>query len=783
MKKSSKLLLTLSLMGLGITALASCSANFTNPFTGDGLAFDGETGSDENVKEHTIENAASEYAYLDGLPEKGEAGKSYSFRVSLKPGYHFNDKVSILSGEDKVDFTQEGDTYTFVMPDADIVIIVDVGQTNFTITNDCYFVSEVLTDEEDSKAVTSAVAGTPLKFEAVADIDFSFTQVTINGKAVEEGDDGFYHFTMPTRPVKISSDKNAISYGVEFKTELKQSTVSVYKLVESETEGEEPTKVAVEEAIKGETIYFEFETEIEHMEYAPTVKTVVDEGETPTELKVTPVGENGKVFSFEMVSSNIEIEAVENDRTLYYTSTVVGKAWKGCNVYGSSTTVASKTYDSMSFATTFNTDGTAKAGSNSGTWTPTEEGKGSIDVPQGSTTKNIKVVWTEHIMIVQYAGSTPSWGDAYYSIADDTYALHYFNFESKYRIAWIEDEESTIIESIVIVGEETYINPTILLNDEDGTAAKGSDITTTAALVVKEGDTEVLAVNSGKGVVTREITTTLADYVACEILDADGNATTSGVYGKTITIKPSLTEDAPSTIVLKTPTVTDIYGNKISISTVKGSDGEVTGYTFTMPITAANVSIETKDTSIFQNHPALGTYYVYEMWSTKSSDQAASSFSTEYTLKDDGTFERSSSTHEVEEISEGAEGTFKTVTSTGTQYDYCYSNGVLVSPYSASWNDVWAGVRVPEGHTKDEISNHVHYGENNGTKSSWAMSFFFGEELFGSVFCFEGQMYMGVTFTFDEGSTRINSTSSYHVVKDGVTLFDVSNNTFKKHVA
>lgn len=780
MKKSSKLLLTLSLMGLGVTALASCESSFTNPITGDKVAFDG----DESASlEYSITNTTADYAYLDGLPEKGEAGKSYTFRVSLKPGYHFNDKITITARDEDVAVTQEGDKYTFVMPSADILIRVDCGQTNFTITNKSYFVEGVYLDDESEEPtkVTSAIAGTPLKFEAVADIDFSFTKVTINGKVATVGEDGYYHFNMPVRPVVIDSDKNAIAYDVNFVTELKQSTVSVYKLVKNETEGEASTKVVVEEAIKGETIYVEFTTEIEHMEYGLTVKTAVDEGETPEELKVTPVGETGKIFSFTMISSDIEIEVKEDDRTLYYNSTVVNKAWKGVNVYGSSTTgPTTKTYDKLSYEASFKTDGTVKSGSNDGTWAITEEGKADILIHYStSSDKNVKAAWTANIMAIQYTNNT-SWLDAYFCLADDTHELHYFGFDSKYRLAWIEDDEGNITESIVIVGEEAYINPTIVLDDEAGTAAKGSDITTTASFIVKEGDTEILKVSSAKGTVTREIKTSLAQYVSCEFFDADGNAITSGTYNKTVTIKPSLDAEAPSKYALRTPVVTDKYGNSLTVKTVTTDDGVT--YTFTMPITEVTVTIDLKDNEKYKDYSALGSYYAFEFWATSHQDKDSDDLSStpKYQIKQDGTLSNNSNDYEITEMTNDDEGKIEAVSSTGSKSEYYFSNGLLVTPYSSSWNDVWLGTRIPEGHTKDEYACQIHYGENNGIKSSWAVSVFFGEELFGSVFCFEGQVYMGVTFTFDEGSTRISETSSYHVVKGGVTLFDVKNNVFTK---
>lgn len=89
-----------------------------------------------------------------------------------------------------------------------------------------------------------------MKFEAHADEDFEFTTITMNGKALEEGTDGFYHFSMPTRPAIISSDKVAVKYNVTMTSELALSTATIYTNTE--------TKAAITQAVKDEKVYIAF---------------------------------------------------------------------------------------------------------------------------------------------------------------------------------------------------------------------------------------------------------------------------------------------------------------------------------------------------------------------------------------------------------------------------------------------------------------------------------------------------------------------------------------------
>ncbi len=785
MKKSSKLLLTLSLMGLGFTTLASCSSPLTNPFTGEGFIIEGGEGSGETeVTTYKIINASSDCAYLDGLPEKGEAGKSYSFRVSLKPGYHFNDKVTITYGETTVAVSQEGDTYTFVMPEADISISVDVGQTDFTITNDCYFVKGVfLDDEEGTTEVKSAVAGTLLKFEAVADVDFSFTEVTINGKAIEEDEDGYYHFSMPARPVIISSDKNAIAYDVSLKTELTLSTVAIYKDAE--------TKEAITSAIKGDKIYVELSSEIEHISYSISAKTAGEDGK---DVKVEKEGETGNLFSFTMVSDDIEVSIIEKDMTLFYTTTVTNKAWKGIEVYGSSKDgvheYAYGVKDQLTAEQSFSVDGTMTTNENPATWEPTSASHANCIYTYRSSWSGDKelpfeAVWTDNILAVQWRNvnsttAVSAWNDSYFCLADDTYTLHTYAFNDYYRFAWIQDADGNIIENILIKETETYINLTV--KKEDGTVAVGSDIVAGASLGFYEGEREIMKVASDKAVITSAITTVLDEHVECAILDADGNEVTTGINGKKITIQPRLAEGTPERYALKAPVVKDANGKVIS--TTKVTNGDDLDYTFTMPTTAVTITVDTKDAEKFAGYAALGDYKVYNIYNSNSGDKDFSDDTTyDASIQKDGTFDLRGTAYEILSMDNASVGVAKVENSSHEEGNVYFGDNLLLTafrPYESTYQDAYLGVKVPEGHELSEITNQVHY-KNAGTLSCWAASYFCGEDLIGSVFVYNGkEVYMGVTFTFDEGSTRVSSTSSYHVVKDGVTLFDVSNDTFTK---
>lgn len=775
MKKSSKLLLVLSLLGLGSGVLASCGTGANNAIPAGKVNEGAETNASYNII-----NASSEAAYLDGLPEKGVAHQNYSFRVSLKPGYHFNDKITITSGETTVSYTFKDSYYTFEMPEAEVAITVDVGKTDFTIKSTSYFVSNVYLDQEGEENVIarSALPGTALKFEAHADEDFEFTTITMNGKALEEGTDGFYHFSMPTRPAIISSDKIAVKYNVTMTSELALSTATIYTNTE--------TKAAITQAVKDEKVYIAFTPKAEDasVKYEVSVKTLVDEGETSKELTVTKEESAENTFSFSMVSKNVEISVKETDLSLYKKSALINKAWKGVDL-SKEGEFGSKSYSELNTPlVSFAEDGTGSMKNYSSeeaiTWEPT--------TTHGARVTNKKVVSeaiaTEHILAMQYplTYKAPSWEDTNYYIADDTYDLHYYTFNSVNhdRLVWVEDANHNIVENIFI--HDNAYRTGVTIKKADGSLALGTDVTESSHFVIYEGETKLIDIAAGKIAVENTITVEPTQYVNCEVKNAAGEAITSSINGATITIHVSLAEGAPENLGIRKPVVKD--SNDYNVQVVKVDDET---YTFVMPEKAVTITNSTVDFSAYKGYAALGSYVSYNFYNNKSSDQ---DFSTNkpsivrWDFNAAGEATKDSTKYTISSLENTPEGdmVLSNVTASGeTQTTTIkYSNGLMVTPYSfggTNWNDVFIGIRLPAGKVEEDVKVQAHYIVSSGPSSIWAVSFLVSNEVFGSIFCYKGEIFMGVTYTYEEGSTRIGDDSSYHVVKNGVTLFDVVNGT------
>lgn len=775
MKKSSKLLLVLSLLGLGSGVLASCGTGANNAIPTGKVNGGAETNASYNII-----NASSEAAYLDGLPEKGVAHQSYSFRVSLKPGYHFNDKITITSGETTVSYTFKDSYYTFEMPEAEVAITVDVGKTDFTIKSTSYFVSNVYLDQEGEENVIarSALPGTALKFEAHADEDFEFTTITMNGKALEEGDDGFYHFSMPTRPAIISSDKVAVKYNVTMTSELALSTATIYTNTE--------TKAAITQAVKDEKVYIAFTPKAEDasVKYEVSVKTLVDEGETSKELTITKEEGAENTFSFSMVSKNVEISVKETDLSLYKKSTLINKAWKGVDLSREGE-FGSKSYSELNTPlVSFAEDGTGSMKNYSSeeaiTWEPT--------TTHGARVTNKKVVSeaiaTEHILAIQYplTYKAPSWEDTNYYIADDTYDLHYYTFNSVNhdRLVWVEDANHNIVENIFI--HDNAYRTGVTIKKADGSLALGTDVTESSHFVIYEGETKLIDIAAGKIAVENTITVEPTQYVNCEVKNAAGEAITSSINGATVTIHVSLAEGAPENLGIRKPVVKD--SSDYNVQVVKVDDET---YTFVMPEKAVTITNSTVDFGAYKGYAALGSYVSYNFYNNKSSDQDFSTSKPSIVRWDfnaAGEATKDSTKYTISSLENTPEGdmVLSNVTASGeTQTTTIkYSNGLMVTPYSfggTNWNDVFIGIRLPAGKVEEDVKVQAHYIVSSGSSSIWAVSFLVSNEVFGSIFCYKGEIFMGVTFTYEEGSTRIGEDSSYHVVKNGVTLFDVVNGT------
>lgn len=776
MKKSSKLLLVLSLLGLGSGVLASCGTGANNAIPAGKVNEGAETNASYNII-----NASSEAAYLDGLPEKGVAHQSYSFRVSLKPGYHFNDKITITSGEATVSYTFKDSYYTFEMPEAEVAITVDVGKTDFTIKSTSYFVSNVYLDQESEENVIarSALPGTALKFEAHADEDFEFTTITMNGKALEEGADGFYHFSMPTRPAIISSDKVAVKYNVTMTSELALSTATIYTNTE--------TKAAITQAVKDEKVYIAFTPKAKDasVKYEVSVKTLVGEGETSKELTVTKEEGAENAFSFSMVSKNVEISVKETDLSLYKKSALINKAWKGVDLSGEGE-FGSKSYSDLNTRlVSFAEDGTGSMQNVSGeeaiTWEPTTTHGARV-----TSSKKVvsEAIATEHVLAMQYplTYKAPSWEDTNYYIADDTYDLHYFTFNSVNhdRLVWVEDANHNIVENIFI--HDNAYRTGVTIKKADGSLALGTDVTESSHFVIYEGETKLVDIAAGKIAVENTITVEPVQYVNCEVKNAAGEAITSSINGATVTIHVSLAEGAPENLGIRKPVVKDSSDYNVQVIKV---DDET--YTFVMPEKAVTITNSTIDFSAYKGYAALGSYVSYNFYSSNGSDQ---DFSTNkpnivrWDFNAAGEATKDSTNYTISSLENTPEGdmVLSNVNASGeTQTTTIkYSNGLMVTPFSfggTNWGDVYIGIRLPAGKVEEDVKIQTHYISTDWSSSIWAVSFLVSNELFGSIFCYKREIFMGVTFAYEEGSTRIGEDSSYHVVKNGVTLFDVVNGT------
>ena len=395
-----------------------------------------------------------------------------------------------------------------------------------------------------------------------------------------------------------------------------------------------------------------------------------------------------------------------------------------------------------------------------------------------------EAIATEHILALQYplTYKAPSWEDTNYYIADDTYDLHYYTFNSVNhdRLVWVEDVNHNIVENIFI--HDNAYRTGVTVKKADGSLALGTDVTESSHFVIYEGETKLVDIAAGKIAVENTITVEPVQYVNCEVKNAAGEAITSSINGATVTIHVSLAEGAPENLGIRKPVVKD--SSDYNVQVVKVDDGT---YTFVMPEKAVTITNSTVDFSAYKGYAALGSYVSYNFYNNKSSDQDFSTSKPSIVRWDfnaAGEATKDSTNYTISSLENTPEGdmVLSNVNASGeTQTTTIkYSNGLMVTPYSfdgTNWGDVYIGIRLPAGKAEEDVKVQAHYITSAGSSSIWAVSFLVSDELFGSIFCYKGEIFMGVTFTYEEGSTRIGEDSSYHVVKNGVTLFDVVNGT------
>lgn len=767
MKRNSKLLLVLSIVG---STLFSCgSINNAGTHNNQNPTKNGQETSDA-IRTYAIINASMEYAYLDGLKGFGVPGETYSFRVTLMPGYHFNDQVSITTSTEDVAFSFADSYYTFVMPSDDVTITVSVGKTDYTVESSSKFVDKIILDDdsEEEVEVRSAIAGTKLKFKPVYYAESHYTEMRINGKKVDIGADGYYHFVMPVKPVVISSDEVATPYNISI-NDLSLSTCNIY------TDNE--TKLSVNTATYGQTVYLDFSYEVIKVRYNISVKTVAGEDEVSQDLTVSQL-EDTDVYYFTMVAKDVTINVEEKDVSAYYNHPLTNKDWKTYNAYGSSTGTKTTAYSSMSSAKgfTFKDDATGKYGSSNITWEPDSDNPHHVlaTVTASGTIKD--VYYTDHIIIAkfnEYASS--KWNDASVGTYSSDYVIHQFLFKNLNRFFWIEDEEHNILENILVYDEQVYVNVT--LKDDEGNTLLGDAISTSATFTAYDGETNVFKYINGTILSSYSIDLTTDSFCNAVIKNEAGEEITSIENTSTVYIYASLNDGVSDEFEINTPVVSN-GSSKVTVTEVADTPN---AWSFTMPAGNVTINVSTYNPNKYAGYSALGTYTVYNLYESKSDNvdfsQTGAPTIRTFDVNASGTVVKtlsSATTYEITSFENTIEGTIGIKDSSSKTGTIFYHNDLFLTTFNignTDFTDVWIGMRLPEGAEATSMSTKVHWMHDT---DDWAFSLYLSGTLVGSVFVTNKTVYMGVEFTFEEGSEEISNTSNYHVVKNGVTLFDVN---------
>ena len=111
--------------------------------------------------------------------------------------------------------------------------------------------------------------------------------------------------------------------------------------------------------------------------------------------------------------------------------------------------------------------------------------------------------------------------------------------------------------------------------------------------------------------------------------------------------------------------------------------------------------------------------------------------------------------------------------------EWSFGNGVIASPYSSNKNDSYIAFKVDDNFDFSEhtVTSKTHWISRG---SSFAVEFFVDGTFKAGIFMTNSTYYCGVTFTYD-GTDRVGSTGTYHVVYQGQTIFDVTGSTVTAH--
>lgn len=808
MKKNAKLLLTLSL--LGTTLFACNSVPLVNQHA--------EVRQQEaNANTFAIINESSSVATLVGLPTSGVAGEEYSFIVSLKPGHQFNDKLTIKSGDEDVSYTVKNGTFTFTMPAGEVKIKLDTAETEFTIYSTSMFVKNVLLDSEDEENqkvanVRSTLPGTKLKFELVNSINFHCSKVMINGVEIQENEeDGYYHFTMPTRPVVISTDKIETKYSITADTSvLKLSTVKMFTDLE--------TKEEITEAYKGQKVYLEFAYDVTKVDYKFSVEygaNGTDDDGVPFvkgKLEAKKVEGNDKLYYFEMVSSKVTLQITsEKDCSKFVGHDLSDQKWMMTEIKdgwnSSKTALITYTFDFLNdskqnenqgyISFKDNGEGLVNTGGYQDTefeWNfENEEGIASYYWAQYSSVKNQTIYYTDHLALIRDDYSS-NWNDAFFGMKNNEYEMHVLKFDSNYRYVWVQDEDSNILESIFVCNNEVYLNAKV--KDESGEEVLGSALTTDASYLkfYSATDKELVRFATGTAYLISDLDVfTNGDVDVTFTIDGTNTPITFAEAKATVKMKVSIKENATEgtsiesvKAIYTSTSYGTVYSYDLTLTAVKNEENT---YTFTMPTSKVNVSVIASIPNKEKGFAQVGTYYAFGP-NTYSSEETNKSATYEFTLPGDGTLRKKyisgSGVETIYAITDIENSTTGVITYTdGVDYQKLYyHNGLIVTPQainSTDFKSVYLGITWKEGATYENVEARVHK-KIDGYSSTWAASYYFNGICIGSIFHHNNVVYMGITIKFDAGSTSIGTSSSYHIYQGDTLLFDVIKNKLTSHV-
>lgn len=545
---------------------------------------------DVNVKQYfTLTNLSSESAVLTGLPERSLAGETINFTLTLLPGYYFDETVSILDGSSQpVEFTSDNYTFTFTMPASNVTIAIGTGLNDFVITKDETFIDEIVLEnstEEDKADIYSAIPGTQLKFKTHEDKDSTFTELYINGEITTVGEDEYYHFVMPHHPVSITTNKTHRIYQIKNESTLSLSTVNMYI---------DEDKTPITSGYKGQKVYLEFAYTTVLVKYNIVITAADGTKVTPTQVE-SGVSSGKDLYTFDMISSDLNIKITEDDYSTYYGWYVTEKQYSTWNFYGSYSGLEEKninSYSAMKYQ--FNSNGKALRGSSViETWTTEankEDTTGKLLVKGSATNSSTKPYYFTKNMIVFQSSS--NWNDAYIGIWDKDVTLHVLKLnDGETRIAWTEDASKNITDKLLITNNNVYTSFELYTDSTKTTECTGANLTTKSNFYVYVDDETYLKVASANVTKQHDLTITANENCSLKVTNEAGEEITKAENGSTVYIEANANEGYNVKNVKATYKKSNgWYGTTtVEVEVTKTDDGK---YSFVMPENAVTISCE-----------------------------------------------------------------------------------------------------------------------------------------------------------------------------------------------